>query len=84
MSDREERDYLKALMGRLKEEREHLAVQAELGKMEARDEWRKVESKWDKLESMARDLEHETREAFDELAEEVSEIYDKLRHRFRD
>ncbi|MEM1436609.1 MAG: hypothetical protein AAGG11_21345 [Pseudomonadota bacterium] len=84
MSDRQERDYLKALLGRLKEEREHLAVQAELGKMEARDEWRKVEDKWNVLESMARNLEHETREAFEEMAEEVSEIYDHLRRRRKD
>lgn len=78
----ERRSYFTGLLDKLREEHDHLKVQFELGKMEARDEWHQLEKKWQHLESRAEQLEDDLEDTFEDLADELKGRYEKLRERF--
>lgn len=80
----ERRSYLSALLDKLREEHDHLKVQFELGKMEARDEWHQLEKKWQHLESRAEQLEDDVEDTFEDLADELKARYRRLRDRLKD
>ena len=55
--------HIEELLHSLKQEREELQVKLHLAKMEATDEWQKLEEKLSKLEAKAKDLGSATAEA---------------------
>ncbi len=57
------RQYIDDMIEELKKEREQLQLKLALAKMEAGDEWEKLEGKLHKLESKARELGDATAEA---------------------
>jgi hypothetical protein len=75
-------------MDRLRELRDELRVQAELGRAELRDRWHQLEKSWHQLEGrlkLARDGAREdtenVREAARLLARELKDSYENLRQR---
>ena len=81
---RERQSHLSGLMDKLREERDHLRVQYELGKMEAREEWQELEHKWDQLEQRMDRLEEEVEERIEEIGEELKSSYARLRDKLTD
>ncbi len=83
----ETRKALKDLAVALKREREHLAVQVDLGRKEFKDEWQRLEAKWDdfesKLESKVDDLGDDAKHTVKKLGEELEEAYKHLRERVK-
>ena len=86
MSD--QRSFLGEEMERLRQTRDELRVQAELGRAELRDRWHELERNWHQLEGrlkVARDGAREdsttVREAARALAHELREAYEHLRQR---
>jgi hypothetical protein len=75
-------------MDRLRELRDELRVQTELGRAELRDRWHQLEKSWHQLEGrlkLARDGAREdtenVREAARLLARELKDSYENLRQR---
>jgi hypothetical protein len=75
-------------MDKLRELRDELRVQAELGRAELRDRWQELEKSWHQLEGRlkvvregAREDAKNVREAARLLAAELREAYDKLKKR---
>lgn len=73
---------------RLRELRDELRVQAELGRAEFRDRWQELEKSWHQLEGRlklaregAREDTQNVREAARLLASELRESYEKLKKR---
>jgi hypothetical protein len=76
------------LLNKLRQERDELRVQAELGKAEFRDEWAELEKKFAKLEGRLSGAAKEAREssedvgaAFGVLADELGQAYRNIRAR---
>lgn len=76
----ETRESLSDLVDTLRRERDHLAVQLNLGKMEVRDEWESLESRWEKLEGRMSQLGDEAKHSATELCHELKEAYHRLRN----
>lgn len=83
-----EKSFLSEEMDRLRELRDELRVQAELGRTELRDRWHQLEKGWHQLEgrlTLARESAREdtenVREAARLLAHELRESYENLRKR---
>lgn len=74
---------LKDLAGALRREREHLAVQVELGRMELKDEWLGLERKWDRFEQRLEELGDDAKDAAHRLGHELEEAYNDLRDRLK-
>jgi chromosome segregation ATPase len=77
------------MLNELKQERERLQVKLHLAKLEAGDEWEKLEAKLAKLEAKARQLGDTTAEASKDigaaaklLGEEISAGFKKIASRF--
>ena len=75
-----------ALLAKLRTERDELAVQMQLAKAEARDEWHKLEPTWEHFQSRARDVAESTDEASKDvgaalglLGEELRRGYERIR-----
>ena len=84
----ESKTFLAEEIDRLRELRDELRVQAELGRAELRDRWQELEKSWHQLEGrlkLARDSAREdsqnVREAARLLASELRESYEHLRKR---
>ena len=80
-----------ALLAKLRTERDELAVQMQLAKAEARDEWHKLEPKWEHFQSRARDAADSADEvskdvgaALGLLGEELRRGYERIRASLRD
>lgn len=76
------------VLARLRQERDELRLQAELGKAEFRDEWQELERKFEKLEGRlsgaakeARESSEEVGAAFGVLADELGQAYRNIRAR---
>ena len=76
------------VFARLRQERDELRLQAELGKAEFRDEWQELERKFQKLEGRvsgaakeARESSEEVGAAFGLLADELAQSYRNIRAR---
>ena len=81
LGDRLEREAQK-----LRQLRDELRVQLDLGKMEARDLWEDAEKSWVELEGRLKRLGHETGEALHDIGaasgkvlEEIRDAYQRLR-----
>ncbi len=77
-----------AVIGRLKTERDELALKSHLLKAELKDEWEETESKWRYMEKRfdhfrddASESAHEIGDAIKKVGEEISEAYRKMRNR---
>ena len=84
----ESKTFLADEIDKLRELRDELRVQAELGRAELRDRWQELEKSWHQLEGrlkLARDGAREdsqnVREAARLLANELRESYERLRKR---
>jgi len=84
----ESKTFLAEEIDRLRELRDELRVQAELGRAELRDRWQELEKSWHQLEGrlkLARDSaradSQNVREAARLLASELRESYEHLRKR---
>jgi len=80
-----------ALLARLRTERDELAVQMQLAKAEARDEWHKLEPKWEHFQSRARVVADSAEEASKDvgavlglLGEELRRGYERIRASLRE
>lgn len=80
------RNKIEALWNKLKEERDELRVQTHLAKLEALEEWDKVEEKLEQIKAKAEHAVEGTEEAAEHalesarhLGEEVRELIGKLR-----
>ncbi len=80
------RNKIEALWNKLKEERDELRVQTHLAKLEALEEWDKVEEKLEQIKAKAGHAVEGTEEAAEHalesarhLGEEVRELIGKLR-----
>ena len=76
------------VLAKLRQERDELRLQAELGKAEFRDEWQALEQKFHKLEGRvsgaakeARESSEEVGAAFGLLADELAQSYRNIRAR---
>lgn len=74
---------LKELGQALKRERERIAIQMDLGRMEVKDEWNRLEARWDEFEEQAEELGDEAKEAAHRLGEELKERYESLVQRLK-
>jgi len=81
-------DRMKREVEHLKQVRDELRVQANLGKAELRDRWEGLEKRWSELEGklslmgdQARDDAGDVRKAADLLAKEIREGYENLKSR---
>lgn len=77
MSDPAVREEVSALAGL----RDELALQVHLGKLEAKDEWAKIESGWQKLKHVADTTTTEVQESLHDLLRQIRDGYQKLRAR---
>lgn len=76
------------VLAKLRQERDELRLQAELGKAEFRDEWQELERKFHKLEGRVSGAAKEARESTEEvgaafglLADELAKSYHNIRAR---
>lgn len=75
---------IKEISEALRSEREHLAVQIELGRMELKDEWHELEAKWKAFEQKVDDLGDDAKDAVHRIADEIEEAYGDLKDRLKD
>ena len=71
------------LLQSLKSDREHLAVQMNLGKKELRDEWAEVEKKWGVLDRHLSEFTDDAKDAAHRLSEEINETYHRLKNKLK-
>jgi len=67
----------------LKQERDELRVKLSLAKMEAGDEWEKIEGKMHQLESKTKELAHVTAESSRDIGEAVKLLGEEIRDGFK-
>jgi chromosome segregation ATPase len=79
---------LDVLWGQLKTQRDELRVKAHLAKAELKDEWEELEEKWQHVEKKLDKLQHEAKDTAADMRasativlEEISDAYDRIRHR---
>lgn len=75
---------MKELAASLRSEREHLAVQIELGRMELKEEWHALEDKWQTFEKTVNEVGDDAKEALHRFGEEIEEAYADLKQRLKD
>ena len=75
---------VKELAASLRSDREHLAVQIELGRMELKDEWHSLEGKWEAFEKSVHEYGDDAKEAMHRIGEEIEEAYRDLKRRLKD
>lgn len=80
------REEIEKLAQQLERERDELRLKASLGKMEARDEWEKLEKRWESLKSKAPQVREELdatagglAAALKKAGEEIRDGYARLR-----
>ena len=71
------------LIETLRRERDELRVKLSLAKLEAGDEWEKLEHKFHKLESKAKEVGHVTAEASRDVGEAASLLGAEIRDGFK-
>ncbi|MFK7912437.1 MAG: hypothetical protein AB8B93_00870 [Pseudomonadales bacterium] len=80
----EARRSLQDLVDSLRREREHLALQFELGRMELKDEWHDLEAKWDGFERSLDEFGDDAKETVHRVGEEIEGAYRDLKQRLKD
>ncbi|MBW1884046.1 MAG: hypothetical protein JRJ58_10990 [Deltaproteobacteria bacterium] len=66
-------------MEKLRQRRDELRVQIDLGKMEASDAWHEVEDRWQRLEGKLRVLADESKDAAGDVAEAAKLLVEEIR-----
>jgi chromosome segregation ATPase len=66
----------------LRQRRDELRVQLDLGKMEAADAWHEAEERWERLESKVRTLARESKDAAEDVGEAAKLLLDEVREAF--
>ncbi|MGB5474371.1 MAG: hypothetical protein WBQ78_12970 [Gammaproteobacteria bacterium] len=79
----ETRKYIDDMLDELRKEREELKLKLALAKMEAGDEWEKLEGKLQKLESKASELGDATAEASKGIGAAAQLLGEEIRKGFR-
>jgi hypothetical protein len=75
-------DRLHEEVEKLRQRRDELRVQIDLGKMEAADVWNDAEHRWTQLEGKLRLLASESRDAAGDVREAASQLVDEVREGF--
>jgi hypothetical protein len=65
--------------GALARMRDELLLQLSLGKLEAKDEWERLEQRWTRVKSVANDTAQQVGESVHDLLKDIREGYQKLR-----
>ena len=71
------------MLSELKQKRDELQVQISLAKMEAGDEWQKLEAKMAKLEAGAKELAEATTDASEEILASAKLLGEEIRDGFK-
>ncbi|UZE95306.1 hypothetical protein [Alkalimarinus alittae] len=71
------------IVDELKQERDELRVKLKLAKMDAGDEWEKVESQLEKLEAKAKEIGSATAEASKEIGAAAKLLAEEVRDGFK-
>ena len=64
---------------RLRQTRDELRVQIDLGKMEASDVWQDVEERWERLEGKLRVMADESKEVAEDVGEAATLLVNEIR-----
>jgi len=72
-------DRLRADVSKLRQRRDELRVQIDLGKMEASDVWHEMEERWQRLEGKLRTLADESKDAVEDVGEAATLLVDEIR-----
>lgn len=67
---------------KLRQRRDEIRVQLDLGKMEASDAWHDVEERWQQLEGKLRVLAAESKDAAGDVGKAASELVEEIRAGF--
>ncbi|MAE94692.1 MAG: hypothetical protein CL910_08540 [Deltaproteobacteria bacterium] len=78
----ERSDFLEGELDRLRQLRDELRVQVELGGMELKEQWHGLEKRWSALEGKAKRIREGAREDADEIAETARELAREIREGF--
>jgi len=78
-----DREYFDALLERVRQERDELAVRLHLGKAELRDEWDRLEPKWDEMKARAAGLGDESDEVVEDIKAAFSLVADEVRRGYQ-
>lgn len=73
------RERLHADVSKLRQRRDELRVQIDLGKMEASDAWHEVEDRWQRLEGKLRVLADESKDAVEDVGEAATLLASEIR-----
>lgn len=77
------KDRIDEMVNSLKQERDELKVKLSLAKLEAGDEWEKLETKLNKLEAKARELGGVTAEASSDIGAAAKLLGEEIRDGFK-
>ena len=75
-------DRLNEDVDKLRQRRDELLVQLDLGKKDAADAWHEVEHRWQHLEGKLRVLADESKEAAEDVGEAASQLVEEIRDGF--
>ncbi len=67
---------------KLRQRRDELRVQIDLGKMEASEVWHDVEGRWQRLEGKLQLLANESKDAAEDVAKAAAVLVDEVREGF--
>jgi len=77
------KSHIDEMIDNLKQQRDELQVKLHLAKLDASDEWDKIESKLEKLESKAKELGGVTAEASRDIGEAAKLLGEEIRDGFK-
>ncbi len=77
------RDRMNEELETLRQRRDELRVQLDLGKKEAADAWHDAESRWERLEGKLRVIGQETKDAADDVEEAAELLLGEVREAFQ-
>lgn len=67
---------------KLRQRRDELRVQIDLGKMEATDTWHETEERWQRLEGKLRVLAAESKDAAENVGSAAAQLVEEIREGF--
>ncbi len=75
-------DRITAKFEKLKQKRDELQVQLDLGKMEAADAWNALDERWGEVETKVREIEQQGQEAAEDIQDAAELLLDEIREGF--
>ncbi len=79
----EKKQSVEALISKLKQERDELALKIHLGKAELKDEWDVVQQKLDQLSHRFQPLKHAVAESSEDVWESLKLVGDEIKEGFQ-